>query len=128
MNLLNKFVDYILGEKVIPYDEFVKQLDDKLIEYGYKRNCGICVADYSLFYFGNKASNCVFFQIDKVSEQVNFVNNEKNNPSGGWTTFDKEKFTKTNLNFLFEKASTFAKLSKKCVVMEKLASINKDFE
>ena len=41
MNLWNKFVDYILGEKVIPYDEFVKQLDDKLIEYGYKREWGV---------------------------------------------------------------------------------------
>lgn len=127
MNLWNKFVDYILGEKVIPFEEFTKQLDSKLAEYGYKKDYGMCVAQYSLFYFGNKASDCVFFQIDRVSEQVNFVNNEKNNPSGCWTSFDKEKFTKTNLNFLFEKASTFAKLSKKCVVMEKLAEINKDF-
>lgn len=127
MNLWNKFVDYILGEKVIPYDEFIKQLDSKLVEYGYKRDNGMCVAEYRLFYFGTKAYDCVFFQIDRVSEQVNFVNNENNNPSGGWTSFSKEKFTKTNLNLLFEKALTFVKLSKKCVVKAKLAEINKDF-
>lgn len=127
MNLWNKFVDYILGEKVIPFDEFANQLNDKLVEFGYKRDSGLCVAQYSLFYFGHKASDCVFFQIDRVSEQVNFVNNENNNPSGGWTSFSKEKFTKTNLNLLFEKALTFVKLSKKCVVKAKLAEINKDF-
>ena len=127
MNLWNKFVDYILGEKLIPYDEFIKQLDSKLVEYGFKRDNGMCVAEYRLFYFGTKAYDCVFFQIDLVSEQVNFVNNENNNPSGGWTSFSKENFTKTNLNFLFEKATTFVKLSKKCVVKAKLAEINKDF-
>lgn len=127
MNLWNKFVDYILGEKVIPFGEFTKQLDEKLIEYGYKRNYCFAIAEYRLFYFSAKGYDCIFFQIDRVSEQVNFVNNENNNPSGGWSSFDKEKFTKTNLNFLFEKASIFAKLSKKCVVKAKLAEINKDF-
>ena len=41
MNLFNKFIEYIFGEKLIPFDEFTKQLDDKLIEYGYKKGSGI---------------------------------------------------------------------------------------
>ena len=122
MNLLNKFIKYIFGEKLIPFDEFTKQLDDKLIEYGYKKGSGICgVSEYTLFYF---SFNCVFFQIDHVCEQVIFVNN---NPFDGFTIFDKEKFTKTNLNLLFEKAKIFSKLEKKCMIQAKLDEIEKDF-
>lgn len=128
MNLWNKFVTYIFGEKVIPFDEFTKQLDSKLVEYGYKRDYGMCVAEYRLFYFGNKATYCVFFQIDRVSEQINFVNNKNNNPRGGWSSFDKEKFTKTNLNFLFELAKIYAIYSKECRIQAKLDEIGKDFE
>lgn len=126
MNLWNKVIEYIFGEKLIPFDEFIKQLDVKLVEYGYKRYYEYIIK-YKIFYFGTKKAYN-FFIIDLVNEQVHFVNNENNNPIDGWTSFGKEKFTKTNLNFLFEKASLYAKLSKKCVVMEKLASINKDFE
>lgn len=129
MNLLNKFIEYIFGEKLIPFDEFSKQLDDKLIEYGYKRGCGICgVSEYTLFYF---SFNCVFFQIDHVCEQVIFVNTNPfdgfTNPFDGFTIFDKEKFTKTNLNLLFEKAKIFSKLEKKCRIQSKINEIEKDF-
>ena len=122
MNLLNKFIKYIFGEKLIPFDEFTKQLDDKLIEYGYRRGCGISgVSMYTLFYFG---FNCIFFQIDHVCEQVIFVNN---NPFEGFNIFDKEKFTKTNLNLLFEKAKIFSKLEKKYRIQSKINEIEKDF-
>ena len=122
MNLLNKFIEYIFGEKLIPFYEFSKQLDDKLIEYGYKRGCGIMgVSEYTLFYFG---FNCIFFQIDSVCEQVIFANNT---PFEGFTIFAKEKFTKTNLNLLFEKAKIFVKLEKKCRIQGKINEIEKDF-
>ena len=125
MNLWNKFIEYIFGEKLIPVDEFIKQLDAKLVEYGYKRDCYI-ILKYKILYFGTKAYN--FFIIDPVNEQVHFVNNENNNPCCGWTSFGKEKFTKTNLNLLFEKATLYAKLSKKCRIQAKLDEIEKDFE
>lgn len=125
MNLWNKFIVYIFGEKLIPFDEFTKQLNAKLVEYGYKRDYNINIK-YKIFYFGTKAYN--FFIIDPVNEFVHFVNNENNNPISGWTSFGKEKFTKTNLNLLFEKASLYAKLSKKCKIQAKLAEIEKDFE
>lgn len=127
MNLLNKFIEYIFGEKVIPFDEFTKQLNDKLIAYGYKRDYDNCIVRYKIFYFGMTAHDYDFFIIDCVNELVHFVNNENNNPVGGFTSFGKEKFTKTNLNLLFEKASLYTKLSKKCIVMTKLSDINKDF-
>ena len=81
--------------------------------------CG--VSEYTLFYFGD---NCVFFQIDIICEQVVFVNNI---PFEGFTVFNKEKFTKTNLNLLFEKAKIFSKLEKKCKIQSKINEIEKDF-
>lgn len=125
MNLWNKFIVYIFGEKLIPFDEFTKQLNAKLVEYGYKRDYDIIIK-YKIFYFGTKAYD--FFIIDTVNELVLFVNNENDNPIGGWTSFGKENFTKTNLNFLFEKASLYAKLSKKYKIQAKLEEIEKDFE
>lgn len=129
MNLWNKFVDYILGEKVISFGEFTKLLEEKLNESGYKKVSHIGSTDYNLFYYNSKVTEgyFTFFQIDTINETVSFANSKDFNPTGCWHSFSKEKFTKTNLNFLFEKASIFAKLSKKCVVMEKLAEINKDF-
>ena len=132
MNLWNKFIVYIFGEKLIPFgeklipfDEFTKQLNAKLVEYGYKRDYNIIIK-YKIFYYGTIAYD--FFIIDPVNEVVHFVNNENDNPVGGWTSFGKENFTKTNLNFLFEKASLYAKLSKKCMIQAKLDEIGKDFE
>ena len=125
MNLWNKFIVYIFGEKLIPFDEFTKQLNAKLVEYGYKRDYNIIIK-YKIFYYGTIAYD--FFIIDPVNEVVHFVNNENDNPVGGWTSFGKENFTKTNLNFLFEKASLYAKLSKKCMIQAKLEEIEKDFE
>lgn len=126
MNLWNKFIVYIFGEKFIPFDEFTKQLNAKLVEYGYKRDYDIIIK-YKIFYFGIIAYAYDFFIIDPVNEVVHFVNNENDNPIGGWTSFGKEKFTKTNLNFLFEKASLYAKLSKKYKIQAKLEEIEKDF-
>ena len=81
--------------------------------------CG--VSEYTLFYFG---FNYVFFQIDRVCEQVVFANN---NPSEWFSIFDKEKFTKSNLNLLFEKAKMFIIIEKKYRIQSKINEIEKDF-
>lgn len=130
MNLWNKFVDYILGEKVIPFDELVKQLDDKLVEYGYKKINHIGSTDYDLFYYNSKvpANYYTFFQIDTISETVNFANSKDNNPNGCWHSFSKEYFTKQNIQALFDRVEEYAKFSKKCRIQAKLDEIGKDFE
>lgn len=129
MNLWNKFVDYILGEKVIPYDEFIKQLDSKLVEYGYKKINHIGSTDYDLFYYNSNvpADNYTFFQIDTINETVNFANSKDYNPTSCWHSFSKEYFTKQNIQALFDRVEKYAKFSKQCVVKAKLAEINKDF-
>lgn len=43
MNLWNKFIVYIFGEKLIPFDVFTNQLNAKLVEYGYKRDYDIII-------------------------------------------------------------------------------------
>lgn len=130
MNLWNKFVDYILGEKVIPFDDFYKQLDDKLIEYGYKKIIHIGCTDYYLFYYNSKvpADDYTFFQVDTINETVNFANSKDNNPNGCWHSFSKEYFTKQNLQTLFDRVKEYAKFSKECRIQAKIDEIGKDFE
>ena len=130
MNLWNKFVDYILGEKVIPFGEFTKQLEEKLSEYGYKKIIHIGSTDYDLFYYNGKvpADDYTFFQIDTINETVNFANSKDNNPTGCWHSFSKEYFTKQHLQALFERVEEYAKFSKQCRIQVKLDELNKDFE
>lgn len=130
MNLWNKFVDYILGEKVIPFDDFYKQLDDRLLEFGYKKIIHIGCTDYYLFYYNSKvpADDYTFFQVDTINETVNFANSKDNNPNGCWHSFSKEYFTKQNLQTLFDRVEEYAKFSKECKIQAKLNEIGKDFE
>lgn len=130
MNLWNKFVDYILGEKVIPFGEFTKQLEEKLNEYGYKRVSHIGSTDYNLFYYNSKvpADDYTFFQINIINETVGFVNSKDYNPTGCWHSFSKEYFTKQHIQALFERVEEYAKFSKQCRIQVKLDELNKDFE
>ena len=130
MNLWNKFVDYILGEKVIPFGEFTKQLEEKLNEYGYKRVSHIGSTDYNLFYYNSKvpADDYTFFQIDIINETVNFANSKDNNPTSCWHSFSKEYFTKQHLQALFDRVEEYAKFSKQCRIQAKIDEIGKDFE
>ena len=110
MNLWNKFVDYILGEKVIPFGEFTKQLEEKLNEYGYKKIIHIGSTDYDLFYYNSNvpADDYTFFQIDTINKTVNFANSKDNNPTGCWHSFSIEYFTKQNLQALFDRVEEYA--------------------
>ena len=130
MNLWNKFVDYILGEKVIPFSEFTKPLEEKLKEFGYKRVPHIGSTDYDLFYYSSKvpADDYTFFNIDIINETVNFANSKDNNPNGCWHSFSKEYFTKQHLQALFDRIEEYAKFSKQCRIQAKLDELNKDFE
>lgn len=129
MNLWNKFVDYILGEKVIPFGEFTKQLEEKLNEYGYKKVSHIGSTDYNLFYYNSKVSEgyFTFFQIDTINETVSFANSKDFNPTGCWHSFSKEYFTKQHLQALFDRVEEYAKFSKQCRIQAKIDEIGKDF-
>ena len=130
MNLWNKFVDYILGEKLIPFGEFTKQLEEKLNESCYKKVSHIGSTDYNLFYYNSKvpADDYTFFQIDIINETVNFANSKDNNPTSCWHSFSKEYFTKQHLQALFDRVEEYAKFSKQCRIQAKIDEIGKDFE
>lgn len=130
MNLWNKFVDYILGEKVISFGEFTKLLEEKLNESGYKKVSHIGSTDYNLFYYNGKVPEgyFTFFQIDTINETVSFANSKDFNPTGCWHSFSKEYFTKQHLLALFDRVEEYAKFSKQCRIQAKIDEIGKDFE
>lgn len=128
-NILNR----IRKSKKISFGVFSKSLEDKLIELGYKKKNKLSRSYFSLFY-ANKKAHIVpeyydYFYIEPYYENIGFANNIENNPCGCWHGFSMpEDFTKENLDILFDRATNYAKFSKKCSIQAKLDEIGKDFE
>ena len=132
LNLMN-ILKRVRKPKKMPFEEFSKSLQDKLIELGYKKVGRLSRYYFRLFYYNKKEHITPeyydYFYIEPDYENIGFANNIENNPCGCWHGFCRpEDFTKETLDILFELAKNYSIHSKECRIQAKLDEIGKDFE